>query len=62
MDWIDSYAQLKFYEEVVGDIVVGVILLTLAIVWAIKYFKDKKQLSNRRRCRSDDSEIFNRSD
>lgn len=42
MGWIDSYAQLKFYEEVVGDIVVGVILLTLAIVWAIKYFKDKK--------------------
>ena len=42
MDWIDSYAQLKFYEEVVGDIVVGAILLTLAIVWAIKYFKDKK--------------------
>lgn len=42
MNWIDSYAQLKFYEEVVGDIVVGVILLTLAIVWAIKYFKDKK--------------------
>lgn len=42
MDWIDSYAQLKFYEEVVGAIVVGVILLTLAIVWAIKYFKDKK--------------------
>lgn len=42
MNWIINYAQLKFYEEIIGLVIGGILLIIWFILWLILWFEDRK--------------------
>lgn len=40
MNWISNYAQLKYFEEIAGLVIGGIICVVTFILWLILWFKD----------------------
>ena len=38
MNWINNYAQLKYFEEIVGLVIGGIVF----VLWLILWFKNRK--------------------
>lgn len=38
MNWINNYAQLKYFEEIVGLVIGGIVF----VLWLILWFKSRK--------------------
>lgn len=42
MNWISNYAQLKYFEEIVGLVIGGIICIVCFVLWLILWFKCRK--------------------
>lgn len=42
MNWIINYAQLKYFEEIVGLVICGIVCIVLFVLWLILWFKSRK--------------------
>lgn len=40
MNWINNYAQLKYFEEILGLIIGGIVFIVIFILWLVMWFKD----------------------
>ena len=42
MNWISNYAQLKYFEEIDGLVIGGIICIVRFVLWLILWFKSRK--------------------
>ena len=42
MNWIINYAQLKYFEEIVGLVIGGIVCIVWFVLWLILLFKSRK--------------------
>lgn len=43
MNWINNYAQLKYFEEILGLITGGIVFIVIFILWLVMWFKDYRK-------------------
>lgn len=43
MNWINNYAQLKYFEEILDLIIGGIVFIVIFILWLVMWFKDYRK-------------------
>lgn len=43
MNWINNYAQLKYFEEILGLTIGGIVFIVIFILWLVMWFKDYRK-------------------